>query len=473
MANLQLSKTQISYEPIDASPVKDFFVSMLTRDITLTEAILDLLDNCIDGIHRTKGRLSGNKPYMGKKAILEINNEQFLIHDNCGGIPWNMHEYAFRMGKSKISDSKKTGMVGVYGIGMKRAIFKIGKNCLISTQNNSASYEVAITPDWIDDESNWFLKVDKAKKSMKEDGTTILISSFNDNISPLFGADIKNFVSDLKKEISTHYAFIIDKGFVIEINKEIVEPKPTQLVFSRKGNRNNISPFIYQTKNNDVNIFVTVGFTRPLPSTDEIEAEQKERQRSTLDAGWTVVCNDRVVLYCDRTIITGWGEAGVPNFHNQFIPISGIVEFHGPPEKLPTTTTKRGIEASSILYLQVKNKMREGMRLFIDYTNKWKDDLQTSKNHIKTGDLLTLENIKERANSLNFNAVRSGLLGKQFKPNLPMPINVNQKKKSIAFYRDVKEIKLVSEYLFAREDISTSKVGEGCFDKILKEAREQ
>jgi len=40
------------YEPIDASPVKLFFVSMLTRDIPLEEAILDLLDNCVDGILR-------------------------------------------------------------------------------------------------------------------------------------------------------------------------------------------------------------------------------------------------------------------------------------------------------------------------------------------------------------------------------------------------------------------------------------
>jgi hypothetical protein len=44
-----------SYEPVNASPVKSFFVHMLTRDIGLEEAILDLLDNCVDGILRSKG----------------------------------------------------------------------------------------------------------------------------------------------------------------------------------------------------------------------------------------------------------------------------------------------------------------------------------------------------------------------------------------------------------------------------------
>ena len=41
------------YEPVNAAPVKSFFVSMLTRDIKLEEAILDLLDNCVDGIIRS------------------------------------------------------------------------------------------------------------------------------------------------------------------------------------------------------------------------------------------------------------------------------------------------------------------------------------------------------------------------------------------------------------------------------------
>ena len=37
---------------ISASPTKSFFVDMLTRDIYLKDAILNLLDNCIDGIQR-------------------------------------------------------------------------------------------------------------------------------------------------------------------------------------------------------------------------------------------------------------------------------------------------------------------------------------------------------------------------------------------------------------------------------------
>lgn len=37
---------------IAAFPAKRFFVEMLTRDIELSDSILDLLDNCLDGVLR-------------------------------------------------------------------------------------------------------------------------------------------------------------------------------------------------------------------------------------------------------------------------------------------------------------------------------------------------------------------------------------------------------------------------------------
>ena len=43
-----------NYEKVSARPVKSFLVEMLIRDIKLEESVLDLLDNCVDGILRTK-----------------------------------------------------------------------------------------------------------------------------------------------------------------------------------------------------------------------------------------------------------------------------------------------------------------------------------------------------------------------------------------------------------------------------------
>lgn len=461
------------YEAVDATPVKSFFVEMLTRDIELVDAILDLLDNCVDGILREKKTRSGEKPYAGFKAEIAFDKNSFSISDNCGGIPWDLHSYAFRMGKDDQNRDNNLPTVGVYGIGMKRAIFKIGKECSISTKNKGDCYDVEITPTWIADPTDWHLPVSESSQPPKEDGTTIVIGELNEGIGTLFGKDRENFTRELTQKIRTHYAFILDKGFQVEVNKQRVIPKPTELVFDNRDTTTTIRPYIYQTEVDGVSVFLTVGFTRPIPSQEEVNDEQEEKRYSSLDAGWTIICNDRAVLYCDRTELTGWGEAGVPRYHTQFIAIAGIVEFKSnDASKLPTTTTKRGIDASSSLYLQVKNRMREGMAMFTNYTNKWKGKADEAQQHIVSGESYTLEKIKTESENLRLNAVRSGLRGKQFKPKLPLPKQEPSSKKRISYTKDADDIQMVQEYLSLDEEVRPSQVGEKCFDLMLREAQQ-
>jgi hypothetical protein len=468
------------YEPVDASPVKSFFVSMLTRDIKLEEAILDLLDNCVDGILRMNGHPSGKKPYAGHWAEIEFNKDSFAISDNCGGIPWSLHDYAFRMGRAKKRPKDADGIVGVYGIGMKRAIFKMGEDCLISTQNGDNGYDVEITPKWVRDEEDWDIPVKPTKKSMREDGTQIVIGKLHPGVAAVFSDDAKAFTAELERMVSTHYAFIIDKGFAVRINKDLVKARPTKLIFTKRPDPKKpdpkkpaIRPYIFRTKVDGVEVFLTIGFSRPIPSDEELAAEQEGTRYSAMGAGWTVLCNDRAVLYCNRDELTGWGEAGVPRYHNQFIAISGIVEFKSADAlKLPTTTTKRGIDASSSLYLQIKNKMREGMKIYTDYTNKWKGKLAESKAHIQKGEALSLEEIKMEAKHLPFAATtRTIPRGEQFRPNLPMPKQVEPHRRHISFVKDVRDVRAVAQYLFNDENVDASTVGERCFDLTLREAR--
>jgi hypothetical protein len=277
--------------------------------------------------------------------------------------------------------------------------------------------------------------------------------------------------------VATHYAFIIDKGLEVRLNRRVIKPRPTKLVFDKKlgrGKREGIQPFIFKSKTDGVEVFLAVGFTRPIPSQDEIEREQDEKKYSSLDAGWTVLCNDRAVLYCDRSELTGWGEAGIPRYHTQFIAISGIVEFKADdPSKLPTTTTKRGIDASSTLFLQIKNKMREGMRIFTNYTNKWKARAAESRRQIEAaGPALSFLEIKTAAERLPFSSTKQSIpRGDQYKPNLPLPKRPESQSRRISFVKKVEEIKTVAEHLFEDPAVDPSVVGERCFDLILGEAR--
>ena len=466
------SSQQSKYVTVDASPVKSFFVSMLTRDIQLEDAILDLLDNCVDGVLRSK-KGNGEKPYDGFKAEIAFGADSFSISDNCGGIPWDLHEYAFRMGRSSDRPPDTPGSIGVYGIGMKRAIFKIGRHCLVSTRNAEDQYEVEITPDWISNEAMWDIPVREADLSTDYDGTIIVVGELYTGIAKTFAEGAKSFNSELKRMIATHYAYIMDKGFEVTVNGDSVRPRTTKIVYDRRrdAGADAIRPFVFKTVADGVEVCLAVGFTRPIPSENELKDEQVAARYSSIDAGWTILCNDRAVLYCDRTELTGWGEAGVPRYHTQFIAISGIVDFRSEDtSKLPTTTTKRGIDASSPLYLQVKNKMREGMRVFTDYTNKWKGHAEESKQHIEQGVPLTLEELKTNTKQLTFRSTRTLPLGEQYKPKLPLPPKLEPTTRRITFVKEVTKIKAVADYL-GDSDMQPSEVGEDCFDAIYVEVR--
>ena len=148
---------------VSAFPAKRFFVEMLTRDIELQDAILDLLDNCVDGALRQNQATppqDQSKPYVGRQATISFNKDGFTIEDNCGGIPRDLAEtYAFRMGRPDKERDASIPTVGMYGIGMKRAIFKIGKASVISSQSSNTGFKVDINAAWMEDDADWSLPI--------------------------------------------------------------------------------------------------------------------------------------------------------------------------------------------------------------------------------------------------------------------------------------------------------------------------
>ena len=222
-------------ESVSARPVKTFFVSMLTRDIKLEDAILDLLDNCVDGILRT-GAGESDRPYEGFWANITFSADSFVIEDNCGGIPSNLLDYAFRLGRAPDypEEEKPRGAVGVYGIGMKRAIFKMGESCVISTRSERALHEVVISSQWLQDEDDWDLPITHMERPEGQGGTRIEVKDLKEGIVSLFVGQQESFSSDLHELVATHYSFIIDKGFRISVNGEVC---PFQVAWVRVHSR--------------------------------------------------------------------------------------------------------------------------------------------------------------------------------------------------------------------------------------------
>jgi hypothetical protein len=463
---------------LNASPTKSFFVEMLTRDIELEDAILDLLDNCIDGIQRTlKDHPPSENPYEEFWAKLTFSSKSFTIEDNCGGIPIDVaQDYAFRMGRPNNNVDNDLYTIGTYGIGMKRSIFKMGRASEVISKTEKNSFKVTINPDWLTDDMNWNLPLfELIEPPLNENGTLIKITDLHPSIINAFSSSI--LPNSLFNKISHYYSYIIHKGFTIWINEVKVTPEPLKLLWdgANQIDGQNIAPYLYEMERDGVEIKLAIGFYRPTASEEEVDDEMAGNRRTSETAGWTIVCNDRVVLYCDKTRLTGWGEEKVPSYHPQFIAISGVVYFRSPDaRKLPITTTKRGIDASSDIYLYVKDFMREGLKTFTSYTNKWKGNHVEEKQRAEKAQLVAPSELFAKIPHDKWTKVKNKTSKSERKyiPSLPVPEPQNGEvsKKNIRFSRPVKEIKIVAEYLFEDSERDPSVVGNECFEKVLREA---
>ena len=202
--------------------------------------------------------------------------------------------------------------------------------------------------------------------------------------------------------------------------------------------------------------------------TQEEQNDEAKASYAAREAGWTVVCNDRVVLSNDRSIKTGWGFGGVPNFHSQFSCIAGIVEFRSDNSgNLPVTTTKRGIDTGKDIYTLVRQRMQEGLKIFTRNTNRWKGFKSELKGRFDDLNFLDLRELKRTAHKLSLSSVRGEGEQRQYAPGLPEK-KVDETKRRISFTKEVVEIERVSRHLF-NEIRSPNKVGETCFDRFLRE----
>src|SRR2546428_1230466 len=167
-----------------AYPRKNFFVQMFTKDISLEDCVLDLIDNSVDGFVRSRGlRLSkiASAVWDKKKAkirttslpVIEvsISEEGFEIKDNCGGIDLNeaINEI-FNFGHPI---GWQTESLGVYGIGLKRGLFKLGDHFEISSQTRKNGFHCELpVNEWVlkdDSPADWTIPLTEQQRASSTD----------------------------------------------------------------------------------------------------------------------------------------------------------------------------------------------------------------------------------------------------------------------------------------------------------------
>lgn len=376
-----------------ADPTKAFFVRMLTRDISLDDCVLDLIDNSIDGAWE----ISGDRPSLTRSAALDkftveitLAEDRFVIEDNCGGITLHQAKnYAFTFGRGDndpesatpgpapeeaAEDRDEPFSVGVYGIGMKRAIFKIGRSIVIqSTYRDGgagpSSFVVPIeVPAWLKDNTPpWDFPIEAAE-DLAAPGVRIEVTDLLPETAARFGAP--GHATSLRQVLGRDYMLPLMHGLKITVNGKPVVGRIPELRTS-----DDFSSLRDTQTDGGVTVEMLAGMAFPPP--DEPSPDDSDKAETI--AGWYVLCNGRVVLAADTSSVTGWG-VDVPRWHNQYNGFFGMVLFTAADTVLlPMTTTKRGVDLSSGVYQRARGRMNAPMRAWIDYTNARKRDLEQAK----------------------------------------------------------------------------------------------
>jgi hypothetical protein len=422
---------------IDANPTKDFFISMLVKDIGTTRAIIDLVDNCVDGARR----LRPNGKYNGLKITIETTREHFKISDNCGGISVDLAKhYAFRFGRP--ADMKATPhSVGLFGVGMKRALFKLRRTFRIESTTQNSRFVVAENVEEWKQKDKWnfeFRELEQNRKRvpLSETGTVIVVGGLHNSIAESFSLDA--FKARLATELAVAHIDPTTKGLDIVFNGVPLKQQSLFLVETRslKSAHRRV---VFREGSERVQVRLYAGIAESDPSA----------------AGWYVFCNGRLVLGADQDIVTGWGETRVvPKYHNQYARFRGYAFFDSRNASLlPWNTTKTGVDSDSPRYRATRLKMIGLTRPVINFLNR----LDAEKSKDLTDDK-PLEAAVKLAKPTRLEDIPARSL---FRAPKPGAVRVFPQMGRIQYFRPEEKIRHVQKAL----KVSTLKdVGEKTFD---------
>jgi hypothetical protein len=438
---------------IDASPTKELFIAMLTRDVALIPAIVDLADNSTDGARRTRG----DRSWKGLHVKITTKAREFVIDDNCGGItPDVARRYAFRFGRPSEAPSAD-GEVGRFGVGMKRGLFKLGRHFHILSTTKKTRFEVTIDVDEWAAHKEWQFAFDAppiedGNYEDGERGTVITVKRLHPQVLQHFQES--GFLENLRAELTSRLEQSILKGLLVSVDGVTCKAHVRRLVASAMlaPAKKTIRLKGPTGKNVEVELWCGVG----VPDSPSV---------SRSESGWYVFCNGRMLLEADKTSAAGWGvedEGAIPAYHPQYNGFRGFAYLEADDAAdLPWNTTKTALDTDHAVYRGVKQEMIAIARPVIDFFNKKKDENDAARAAGK-GDAGKLQALLDQAKSAPLDKI-------QARAAFITPKAVTAKSSGASLQRIVFE-RPTTKALKVKASLGVSswrEVGEGIFDYYL------
>jgi hypothetical protein len=368
-------KKKVQRRIADTSPTKEVVVDSLTRDATTEACVFDLVDNAIDSAREL---LHGKAPeplglpqsYVGFAIDLVVGSAGVEIEDNAGGM--SAEDIAKRVLRFGRRAGRSHG-IGFYGVGLNRAIFKLGR--LVELDADDGQNRSLLKIDVADylKKRSWRRPFEVMTSSGKTGSRIVLTDP-----APEIARDLSdpNWQGKVRENLGRRYHLFLEKGLTIKFQGQPVEPIYVRL---RQD-----SPFPKLQKSykagEHIWIHIEAGEHQNHRFPSELTKGESNPADLTREYGWSIICNDRQILEADRTEKTGWE----PTWHNEYNGFVGTVHFISPsPDLLPWNTSKTDVDRNNAVYRQALGDMQS-------FTQRWRQYTRAAKKIKRSGGQLPI-----------------------------------------------------------------------------------
>lgn len=335
----------------DLSPDKLEMFKSQSEDLSLIDAVKELVDNAIDNWTRTTER------DKAATVRIDIDESTTRVWDNTGGVPSEEIQALFAPGEAR--EEPPEWSIGGYALGAKKAISRLGglgegtfnlAHIKSRTPKAEKAYGYNIDRDWFE-KSDW--DVERKKFSSLQEGCTEVIVGASEQLW-----DDDN-VLELQRELSRTYTKFLagdaqgqSTDFKIVLGSEEIEPtKGVEWSYITLGN---LYPRRYTNIELDPSYLST-----PIQMELEVGLMLNEDAQ---ESGTDIYFQDRLVINSSTSEEGGFGtdETAIGRFTSKNERFKARIDLitAGDASELPWDTQKKNIDRtsriSSVMYSKVK-----------------------------------------------------------------------------------------------------------------------
>lgn len=311
-------------DKIAAIPSKRLFSSIIA-DYDLNRAICELIDNALD--KKLQGTIQS--PVI-ISIELDENQKLITVTDNAGGI--KKSELHCIVGPGQTSNVPTEEIIGIFGVGTKRAVVALGQDItIISRFKSQEAYLLEFDDDWLNEEENWELPYYKVD-GVPENNTIVRIQRLRIHIDG-------NVIALLKRNLGAVYArFINDAKVQLSVNGDKIRAISFEdWAYPPKYPPHKYVSHIRTPEGDVVNVEILAGLI-------------KESSPASGEYGVYVYCNDRLIAPHLKSYDVGFtrGQAGQP--HPMVSLVRVLVSLKGPAKLMPWNSSKSDIYPSHPIF---------------------------------------------------------------------------------------------------------------------------